>query len=374
MPRRGWVSLVLASCTHPAAAPPPPPAPTKIEIPGPTASTDPDPSPAVAAPVVPEVREPANAACRIAEKAWSVGALRLTEGGASFGQAVSAPTTLVLPAGQPRAPTAVLEDAMVIVRARIDPSDARVFPRTRITLGGYLVTKPNVSFQWLGGAAGRLRLGVDATAVLSEPQRVEADVSCDALGLNTSQFTARDLITQRTNLPEKRVARDGVGLALERGGAAVARLKAGGRVEIVEVHGADSKILYDGDGYFVFGWVPSADLHLPPVGIGHGIGLGRLGRRYSSSHRGRTCARDLSLLIEVGSERALVGTVKKGASFLLVEEGAPATDGGEPPARGRRTEPRYQRIALPLVRWLLLDDKARLLIPEDEWKECAAPP
>lgn len=374
MSRGGWLSLLLVACAHTAPAPKPEPAATKIEIPEPTGSADPEPSQAAAPTGPAEVREPDNPACRIAEKRWTLDALRLTEGGASFTKIESAPGTLVLPAGEPRGPTAVFEDGMVVLRGVIDRKDTRVYPRTSMTLGGFLVPMPRVAFQWLGGSPGRLRLGVDAKAVLAEPSRVDADVSCDALSLNVSEFAARDVITKRTNLQEKSVVQDGAPLAEARGGPALARLKNGTRVAIVEVRGPDTKVLVEGDGYFVFGWVPSADLRWPPLGIGHGIGLGRIGRRYVSARGGRTCARALTLLAEVGSERAVVGTLKKGTALHLVDEAAPAADGGEPPPRGKRAEPRFQRITLPQVRWLVLEEKARLLIPEDEWKECATPP
>lgn len=373
---RGWlcgVALLAGACTPAEPAPPPKAPPAKLEIPVATAGAEATPEVAEAPPpALAEVREPDQVACRVVEQAWSYDSLRLKDGGAVFAKVYGAPTALALPAGAPGAGTAVLDDKSVLVRGVVAKDDVKLRMRQALALRGFLAPKPRLELIWSGGGDGKLRVGVDASSDLTWPERVEDDVACDKLSLNVNDFDPRLLVTKQAKHPEREIARDGAELAETRGGDAVARLRDGRRVELVQAQGKHSRILVDEPRYVLFGWVASADLRQPGAGLGYGTGYGRLGGRHVSRRGGRVCARDLTLVAELGQERAVVGVLRKDARFVVEE--APALAAPEPTARKPRHERRFLPISLPLTRWLSLLEGARLLVPEEEFKECDPPP
>ena len=370
--RRGIALAALAlGCARPEPAPPPKTALPKVEIPEAVATSEPEPLTTEPPVALAEVTEPKQVACRIAEAGWAAASLRLRAGGVVFAKVTNAPTTLVVPAGAPAAATAVLDDQQVLVKGIVDKDELRFHPRVALVFAQFLIPKPRVKLAWLSSAAGKLRFGIDTG--LRSPERAEDDLPCEKLGLNLADFDARAMLTKQAKLPEKVAARDDVELSDTRGGPVLARLAAGERVEVVQVQGKHSKILIDASEHLVFGWVASADLAPPGAALGYGTGYGRLGGSHYTLLRGRTCARDLTLIVEIGDERAKVGTLRKGAQFEAQTPPEPADTGEPPPRRGRAVEQRFVSVRLLRSRWLSLDEKARLLVPEDEYKECTPP-
>lgn len=341
----------------------------KIEIPAAESTREPVLAEEAAPPALAEVREPENVACRLKETAWSTEELRLKDGGAVFGRAIAAPTSMVMPAGEPRAPVAVLDDAQLVVRAVV-PKNVKLHARSAITLKGFLIPKAETALAWSGGKSGSLALGVNAKGVLAWPETVIDDVACDSVGLNVAQYSARDSVTKQAKLPEKDVLREGVELAEVAGGPFVARLSQGQSVELVAAKGNYQKILIDHWQFVVFGWVQKSDLGPHMTGAGYGSGRGLMGVRHVRGIGGRRCARDLTLVVEVGSERAKVGLLKRDTIFQTTEPDAGSEPQGPPGRKGR--EPRFIQVTMPNVRWLALVEGARLLVPEPELKECTA--
>lgn len=369
--------LVAALCAGCAALEPPPEPkapPPKVEIPAATDKSEPMPPLVDEAPVLPEVREPADVACRIVESGWSYPTLRLKDGGAVFAKITSAPTSLAFASGEPRAAIAVFDDANVLLRGVVAHEDIRIYTRAATALRGFLIPKKHTVLAWIGGGGGKLRVGVDAKDDLVPPTLVDEGLGCDKLGLNVQDFEARDQVTKQAKLPEREIAREGAELALTRGGDAVARLRDGVRVELVLAQGKHSKILRDHHQYVLFGWVASADLRPPQLGAGYGTGHGRLAGRYVGKRGARKCARDLTLIAEVGSERAIVGVLRQGAPFLAESLPKEQAESAGPPPRSRRRELSLVPISLPLTRWLEPVEGARVLVLEEEFKDCDPPP
>lgn len=75
---RGWllVAALGAGCAGTEPPPEPKAAPAKVEIPAATDKSEPSPPLVDEVPVLPEVREPADVACRIVEPGWSYPTLR----------------------------------------------------------------------------------------------------------------------------------------------------------------------------------------------------------------------------------------------------------------------------------------------------------
>jgi hypothetical protein len=177
------------------------------------------------------------------------------------------------------------------------------------------------------------------------------------------------VITKKKKLPELVVRTAGAPLALEPGGPAVAGLKAGSPAQVLETQKGATRVLIDAFGYAIVGWVDSSAL-----GNGFGVGYGRLGRRHvyrrSGWSRGKICDHDLELVAEVGATRVRVGLIKAGARFDAPDPAKAADPDGLPPRRSRR-ERSWRRVAFPQLRWLRLENKARLIVDEAELSTCA---
>jgi hypothetical protein len=366
-------AVAISGCAArgPAPAPSGEAGPTRIEIPpAAAASAGAETSPLDAVPTLPVVHEPASVACRIVEKQWSLSNLLIRQGGPAFASVTNAPVTLVMPAGAPAAPTAVFDDGQLIVRGFAREADVTMRAARAHALAGIVVPKPSAVLTWLGGAVGSLEVGVDASELLVSPELVADHMPCERVGLNAAGYSARELVTPRKNLPEREVTRAGAELSVERESTASARLRQGVTVEVVEVRGLHTRILVDSQSFVLFGWVASADLGPRRSGTGYGIGLGRLGSRSSSARGNRKCVRDLTLVAEVGGERAKVGVIRKATLFSSLEPPA-APPGADPP--GRRERMALVQVSVPQARWLKLADDAKILVPLSELSDCDSP-
>ncbi len=365
-------AVAISGCAArgPAPAPSGEPGPTKIEIPLPAASAGAETSPVDAVPTLPVVHEPASVACRIVEKQWSLSSLLIRQGGPAFASVTNAPVTLVMPAGAPAAPTAVFDDGQLIVRGFAREADVTLRAAKAHALAGILVPKSSAALTWVGGAAGSLDVGLDASKLLESPELVTDRLACELIVLNAVEYSAREHVTRRKNLTERDVARAGAELSAERAGTASARLRQGIGVEVVEVRGLHTRILVDASSFVLFGWVASADLGPRRGGSGYGIGLGRFGSRSSSARGNRKCARDLTLVAEAGGARAKIGIIRKGTFFNSLEPPA-APPGADPPGRQERMA--LVQVSVPQARWLKLADDAQLLVPLSELSDCDSP-
>jgi len=363
------VALVTLGCAPEPTAAPPPRAPAKLEIErSPSAAATEAPVAAPAPPAMAELGEPADVACRVKELAWSTDALRLRDGGPVYAKVIAAPTTLLLPSGEPRAPMAVFEDAQVVLRA-IVPRDVRLYLRAPTALRRFVIPKAQTSLDWTGGKSGSLVLGVSTQGVLSSPDPVSDDVACDTIGANPSDYAARAAVTPKKKLPEKDVVPGGADLSDSPGGAALARLEGNGVVEVVQVKGAHTKVMIDDHAFVVFGWVASSDLVKHAPAISGSAGTGPPGVGWGSKLGGKGCARDLTLVARVGEESAKVGVLKSGSSFVLKAGESLPDPEASPRAKALRS--RFVAVTLPDVPWLRMVEGAQLLFLASELETCA---
>ncbi|MFO0570335.1 MAG: hypothetical protein U0263_32130 [Polyangiaceae bacterium] len=342
--------------------------PARIEI-APARSAEPEASskPEPPAPMA-VIREPASVACRIEDRDWSFKALRIRPGGPAFMQAFDGPVKLAIAAGGPGPATAVFDDGHVVVRAVVDEKEVPLHLKAPLALRGFLIPHAHTTLHWVEGQSDKLRIAVDASSAVSWPNPVDDFVACEKLGLEVSDYLARETVTKKGQLPQRSV-KDGAELAEKPGGPAVAKLAAEVAVEVVGSRGAHSKILIAEGAYVIFGWVKTKDLGSQVAAAGYGYGSGRGARGVKIHSPGATCARDLTLVVELSGERVEVGRVRKGTSYHLNTDAS-----AERPERGKSREPSFSEITLYTTGWLELAKDAHLFVPNAELAECDAAP
>lgn len=353
------VLALLFGCSQkpvPVAAPPavasvavPPTAP---EAPAPTAT-------AAEAPALPnEIREPTDVACRLVEKAWNTSKLRLRANLPSFGFVQGAPTTLLLPTGdKPTEAIAVMDDGSILIRAVIPESEVRFFMPKPTALLGILTLESDMPAHWVSTTPGTVRVGFVASELLS-PQPLETDLACENVGLIETQYDARASITKQKKLPKRETARDGVEIFANAKGRPTATVKGNIQVEIVEQKGSAVRVLIDGNGYFVSGWVAKKDLIASPGWFGAGYGKGAGYARRVGKLRGFTqCKDDVPVYVEQGQERIQVGLIHKGAGFHPKPDADP--------------DAKYLTFELPASTWFWIDKSARLVLEAASIQSCS---
>ncbi|MBK7584839.1 MAG: hypothetical protein IPI67_32200 [Myxococcales bacterium] len=368
----GSLTCLLSAC---ASAPPslPPPRVTTTPVPSATAEPEAPPSVSEPEPPIPEVREPTSVGCRLASGEWSFDQLRLRTGGPVFAKVRAAPSTVVLPVTDKAvAATAVFNDGHVTLRAVVDSAELSLHPRAQTkkrppaVLLGVVFPRAEAKLTWVATATDRASVSLDASAVVASPSPVIDQLFCDQLGLEFDEFDARTYVTKKAKLPKLWVSRDGAPIRRNLTAKPSAELEQGVEVEVLEVRGSMTHIMHDTPLFVVAGWVSSSDLGTQTwAGVGYG-GYGAGYGRSFSTVRGDSCAKDLSLIVQLGAERVRVGKLNAGSAFRRVD--APA----EPPdPRARKPKPeRFVPIELPQQRWLTLVPEAKIVVERAELERC----
>ncbi len=351
-------------------------APTRVEIPVASGADSPALPEAPPPATLPEIVEPKAPACRFSASSWSSrGSLRLDDGMTPFASVLSVPTAISLPPGPARAAVGTFDDGEVLVRGLLPAAEVSIFLARPRVLSGFLVPKGHAPVRWSNGAAGELRVAVDAKGWLASPEIVEDAVPCADFDLSPAYFPARELLTKQKRLPEKLVQSSGAVLSTTSGGSAAAALLGGQRVEVLEARQGSVRLLIDAPKLLVFGWVRAQDLRPAAPSSSRGRLGGSHRTRRPAMRGGRTCLRDLSLVAEVGERRARVGVLRAGTRFdPVASEPDPAKDTGAPPPRHSRSADRLRQIQLPRTRWLVLGEDAHLAVFEDELRACEKAP
>jgi hypothetical protein len=303
-----------------------------------------------------EIVEPTNVACRIVEKAWNQSKLHLRANAPSFGSLYAAPSTLLLPTGdKPTEAIAVIDDGNILLRAVILDEEVRFFMPKPTALLGLVTPESDTALSWVSTKPDTVRVGIEVEELLT-PDPFEADLSCANVGLVESEYDARASITKQKKLQKRLTARDDVEIFATQKGRASGTLKGGIEVELLATKGADARILIEGHGYFVSGWVARKDL-VTGVGVlgagygrgaGYGSGAGRLSNMLS-------CPSDVDLYVEQGTDRMKVGLLHKGALFYLQDEEAQA---------------KFVAFRVPATNWLSMDKSARLVLEAASIQSC----
>ncbi len=316
--------------------------------------------PEAPAPPLAEVHEPAEVACRIGGKDWFENKLRLSVGGAPFASVTGAPATLVMPIqAKPSPAVAVMDDGNIVVRAVLSTDDIRLYAKQPVALLGILTPAARTVLDWISAAAGSVRVAVHTTDVLVTPDPVVDDLKCDRLSIVEADYDARKSITARKQLTKRSTKREGVPIAITRGGASVATFAQDIEVELLEIRGGQTRVLADQHDYLISGWVASADLGpagLMGIGAGYGTGRGRYGAKMYSYYT--RCPDEVELVVDTGSERARVGAIHKGTPFLI----APAAEGED---KGE-----LRQVTLPQSPWIVLEKKGSWLVDSQTLATC----
>lgn len=358
-----YLALATAACT--SATPAPAPAPASVPVEPPRAPATPEPEPSAAP--LPEIREPGAVACRITADSWSLSKLRTRRSGPVFAEVRAAPAAVVLPVTErAEAATAVLDDGQVVVRALVDVEDLELYPlpqttsRGPVALLGIVVPQAQGAMGWVSGASGaRVGVSIDASSIVVSPSPVVDTVACDQLTLVPEEFDVRALFTKKKNLPTRWLARDGVPIQRNLKAEPAAELGGQVEVEVLEVRGALTLILYETPTFLVLGWVPSKDLTTTAgAGVGYGTGRGSYARPFSS-FRGDRCDGDLPLIVELGTERTIVGMIRAKSSFRIMEQ-----------ADTPRRRSDFVAVELPVQPWLRPVPPARFVVSAGELARC----
>ncbi|MCC6899251.1 MAG: hypothetical protein IT377_09775 [Polyangiaceae bacterium] len=350
------VLALLFGCSQKPAPVAAPPAVASVAVP----PTRPEaPAPVAEAPALPnEIREPKDVACRLVEKAWNASKLRLRADLPSFGFVQGAPTTLLLPTGdKPTEAIAVMDDGSILIRAVIPENEVGFFMPKPTALLGILTLESDMPAHWVSTTPGTVRVGFGVSELLS-PQPLETDLACENVGLIETQYDARASITKQKKLPKRETARDGVEIFANAKGQPTATLKGNVQVEIVEQKGSAVRVLIDGNGYFVSGWVAKKDLITSQgwLGAGYGKGTGYargVGKLRSYTH----CKDDVPLYVEQGQERIQVGLIHKGAGFHPKPDADP--------------DAKYVTFELPASTWFWIDKSSRLVLEAASIQSCS---
>jgi hypothetical protein len=321
-------ALFLAACGSPRPAARPtsmgPPRGPSIDPTATVADAPPVPAPPPHNDVVTVLVEPLKeVACEL-HATWS-GDLALRPRGPVFAHVASGETALALPLDPKREPLFTV-DSSVVVHGFVD--DAPLFLGRAFALGGFVApsSRTRVDVEPLG--EGRLRVSVDASAVLEEPKRAASELPCDALTFAPVHYDGVDVPKNAT----EGSLRPSAPLSLVPGGPPVATLRAtASRVMLgPPSHGARPVWIQPGP-FVVFGWIPTASVAEDGFhGMGHVVAPGvAMGYGSRSVDHPSSCAHDLVLFAEAGGERADVGLLRARTSFTF----EPAETGDDPAFR-----------------------------------------
>jgi hypothetical protein len=369
MHRLGLAVIGLSACTPaPAPARGAAPAPAPVIVSAPPAPAEPPEPEAEPAPSLPEIVEPTPAACRLSADDWSLRDLRLSVGGGRFAWAVHAAGSIVLPVTrEPREVVAVFGRGTIRLVARAD--EVPLYTKAPRALLGIVTPDADAALGLRAAAPDSVQVEFGASVVLVRPDPVTDTLRCSELGIVPAKFDARASITKRKNLPKRWAAHEGVAIAATRGGSEVAAFGDAIEVGVLETRGGLARVLAEGPDFVVSGWVATRDLtNTRYVGAGYGRGVGELGAFQAAYTQLPSCVHALTLIGELGDERAIIGKIPMGSSYQLVD----APEDEDP--RARKDPNRLVQVELPFSVWLRLEKNARLLVPAAELETCRPEP
>jgi hypothetical protein len=370
MRRGSTVLLLLSSCAPAAHTPQPQPtaapiiASAPLPTPEPSAGADVPAEPARVE--IPLLQEPQNVACRFTHAKWSFGDLRLSSNGKPFASVQGAPTTLSVPVGDELHDAVARFDGNATIRLIAPAKDLSIFSKGPHALLGIVTPFFDTRLEFGRVDTDAMEVSFDAGEVLASPVPLRETLHCADLGIVAEPFDARSSITKRKNLPKRWTKSEGVGIAAVRAGPAVATLRDGTELGVLEMRGGQVRVLAEGPNYVVSGWVNAADLSTNKLlhgGYGYGTGRGEFAPGIYSQLP--SCAHELRLFGEIGTERAEIGSLHAGTAFALSDAEWRKTD-----PRERRDPDRLVEVRLLETTWLHLAKDAHVEVLAAELESC----
>jgi hypothetical protein len=311
-----------------------------------------------------ELVEPADAACTLVGEVRA-GALRFAPDGPVFAWVRQERATVKFAIAEPPFALMTVDVDSVSARGLVAPTDVPLYPRPGLTLSGIALPKARTELAWSGRKRGALRVSVSTARVLASNERIEDDVPCAALGLDSIPFDARATVTQAPVGPKSETVNAETWIATAPHAAPAARLLPGLVLEVLEVGPEATRVLAVSPDALIVGWLDPSNLRassqLTFTSLSE-VKLNRLrggGDFISPLWR---CGRDLPLIVEVGGARARVGTIRRGVGFDRLDRAA---------TNSERDERAYIRIRVPAATgWLELADEARWVLPAMSIADC----
>ncbi len=291
--------------------------------------------------------------CTLEPAPWT-GTLSLSRDGAAFATVSSVTAALSLGAdGEARWAVANIDPRTLSVRGIT--AAPRLFLGQPTVLAGFFLPRADAAFEWNAavGMVSTVEIAVNLSPFFATPLSLQEPIACADLTLKPGSYDPRSLL-RAEGLVSEGVVGGEVELHLAPNTPPIAKTKAGVSAAVyLLTPGKDfSRVLIDVDSGFALGWIESRHINR---GVRNATRLRALRAGVAYDERiSNQCARDLTLLAEVGGERAAIGSLKAGAAFKA----------GAPDAPGKLTT-----VALDLP-WLRLMTGATFSVPSAELAQC----
>ncbi len=257
--------------------------------------------------------EPAGeAACVFEHEEWA-GTVHIRPDGPAFANIEGAPASLSIPVDG--------KAARVKIRGRIDllavAASPEIFLAKPIALGGFIVPFAETSLTVAGPhKTGHLNVSLDISDLFELPPVVAQELACSALTGVSADYDAAAFVGLGTQDPM--AAMVGSQLRLEPKGPSAGRLSRAAAATVVGSSGDDvRRVVMTTSSYHAVGWMPrhylSAETHFGT------IGRARLLAMRSGLGGSPTCKKDITVMAQVGDERAEIGRIVAKAHFSRVE-------------------------------------------------------
>ncbi|NUO51841.1 MAG: hypothetical protein HOV80_23575 [Polyangiaceae bacterium] len=311
--RRASVLLLLLGCGGPPAADMPRPVRTAsapVATAAPTTSVEratPEPGVKMIA-----IESAGEAACVFESQEW-VGTVHMRADGPAFARIERAPASLSMPLDGKTAHVAVRGKLSVVAIA----GSPEIFLAKPIALAGFIVPFADTSLTVAGPhKTGHLNVALDVSDLFALPSVVSQELDCSALTSVSAGYDA-DAFVRLGDQNNRIAVRAGSELRLDPKGTSVARLSGGAAATLVGSSGASRRVVMSTRSYHAVGWISHDDLdpHTRYASVPRlRMGAARYGLGGSPS-----CKKDITVMAQLGDERAEIGKIALGATFSRIE-------------------------------------------------------
>lgn len=328
------VLLTLVAC---AGSPPAEPTP---RAPAPAPRAQPVSSRALAG--YPPPAEPGSVAC-VVTGGWGPDQpheLRFRRGGRTFATLHKVKRATLSLGEDPASPFVDLTSDDARLWGYVVADQLLIHPSAPILLAGYLAPGPTAELRWLGARSEPAAVEVKVPDFVKPVAPPREQVRCRDLAIDERDFDPREAFGAAEGDSIMLAERTAIPISQTPNGPPVAELRfesAGSPlIDVVERKGDRARIvighssLNPAENVLVVGWVAAAALRPHSHGFGGswgsaGDGSSPLGRR-REGWRMVACAHDVPIVVEVESERHLVGAIRKGVTLEVPPEADKAGD------------------------------------------------
>ncbi|MEJ7728994.1 MAG: hypothetical protein WKG00_07260 [Polyangiaceae bacterium] len=317
----------LTACGAPAAPVAidlgPPPAPDRDASPAPS---DPPPPPP---PPLPAELAPPRAACIVRGRRWRTSfppaQLRAAPSTVAYAAASAGQVELVLADGPTASisPFLRVEAGHLSLAGFVDGAGVRVAPSVAMVVARTFLAMPRLGLEVISvSSAGVVLVPVFGAEASLEPSAALDPVACDALTLDSLPIDPRGVMGTRLRWAALPIGRD-VPLSVSAGIPPHARLTAAetsANVEVMEVTGADTRIVWELPNGWIIGWVRSAALVARREPLGALFTMSKPPPPPEPLSR-VVCTEDVALVADTPAGPRVAGVARAGATIELLDRG-----------------------------------------------------